>query len=217
MAKDPTKSSSAKPSSSQLQEKLQQLKNFYEQGQTPVQEEPSKKKTHNSVASPKPKVFNQKGEIEKDNRQISNETKNIQQEAERKRFLQMKLALDWLIDAYPICFSKSEPKPLKRHIEKDIFTNLLQDLPFSRLSIRKAIAYYTRSAKYRQALINNSHRYDLQGKQVEEIKTEHQQLAQEQLIVFAERQKVRAENKKRFSKKHQPRSESTQEKPVLDK
>lgn len=221
MIKDPAKSSSATPSASQLQEKLQQLKNFYEQGQMPVQEKPSKKERPNSVISQNSKVSrsqkNQKETIEKANKQTFDETKNIQQEAKRKRFSQMKLALDWLVDAYPLCFNKDEPKPIKRHIEKDIFANLSQELSFSRLSIREAIAYYTRSPKYRQALINNSHRYNLQGEQVEEIRPEHQLLAQEQLIIFAEKQKVRAENKKRFFKKHQSKDKNTRGKPALDK
>lgn len=207
MTKYLTKPLSVEPSPSQLQEKLQQLKDFYEQGQTPIQRHPPKKKTRNYIDSQKSKGLplqkNPKGAVEKDDKQASISTRSIQQEAKRKRFLQMKLALDWLVDTYPLCFSKSDPKPLKRHIEKDIFTNLPQDLPFSRLSIREAIAYYTRSPKYRQALINSSHRFDLQGEQVEEIKPEHQQLAQEQLIAFAEKQKMHAENKKRFFKKQQ--------------
>lgn len=209
MVKGPNQSSST-TSSCQLQEKLQQLKNFYEKGQQPTQEKSFKKEPHRSINSQQPAKHlsgkNQKETIVKDDRQPSNETENLQPEAKRKRFLQMKLALDWLIDTYPLCFNKNEPKPLKRRIEKDVFAELPEELPFSRLSIREAIAYYTRSPKYRQALIDNSHRYDLQGEEIEEILPKHQQLAQDQLIKFSERQKARAGTKKQLSKNQQIRS-----------
>lgn len=211
MAKDPNQSRVAISSSDQLQEKLQQLKDFYEKGQSPVHSKPAGKEVFNP---PYPKKHlsrkNQNEEGVKDKKNTFQVTPPLQQEvtpqqeAKQKRFLQMKSALDWLIQTYPACFSWREPKPLKRRIEKDIFTNLPAELPFSRLSIREAVAYYTRSMKYKQALIDNSHRYNLQGEQVEAILPEHQQLAQNQLTELMARQEARARTRKNRPFKKEP-------------
>ncbi len=49
-------------------------------------------------------------------------------------------------------FNWDEPKPLKKRIEKDIFATLPEDLPFPRLAIRWAIAYYVGAPRYLDAL-----------------------------------------------------------------
>ena len=73
----------------------------------------------------------------------------IQKEAKHKRFEQLKLALTWLQETYPLCFKAEEPIPLKKRIEKDIFSELPEGLPFSKVSMREALHYYTSSPQYR--------------------------------------------------------------------
>ena len=213
MTKDTSKTLTIKPSA-QLQEKLQELKNYYEQGQKPTLDPAPQK---NAISSSKkkasklqPSQADQKKPADPEAKKAIQGTQKEQREARRKSFLQMKTALDWLMDTYPLCFSKDEPKPLKIRIEKDILANLPSDLSFSRLNIRKAIGYYTHSPKYRQALLVNPDRYDLQGEPVEEVKQEHQQLAQEQLDAYLMRIKAREENKKRFSKKQPTKDKNLQ-------
>jgi ProP effector len=89
--------------------------------------------------------------------------------------------LNWLYVTFPSCFNRTSPKPLKRRIEKDIYPHLPADQLISRLAIRRAIAFYTRWFKYRKALAESTHRYDLKGNPVEEIPLEHKERATVQL------------------------------------
>ncbi|WP_052046287.1 ProQ/FINO family protein [Candidatus Paracaedibacter symbiosus] len=124
--------------------------------------------------------------------------KKEQQEARQQRSEKTQNALGWLHDTYPNCFNWDEPKPLKKRIEKDIFATLPEDLPFPRLAIRWAIAYYAGAPRYLDALSKSQHRFDLQGEPVEEVIPEHQQRAEEQLLQYIERKKrFYAEKKER--------------------
>lgn len=182
----------------QFQEKLLQLKNFYANGSTSLEKDnhkkvvtPSKTETPSSSI---PKI--EKSELKKDQ-----DVKKLQMEARRKRFEQLKLALDWLVGNYPLCFNKENPRPLKKRIEKDIFMNLPEDLPFSKISIREALHYYTSSSQYRSNLIEASHRCNLQGEMGEEVTANEKQLAQELLTIFIAKQKERNQQRKKFTKK----------------
>ncbi len=186
-----------------FQEKLLQLKNFYAKGSTSVEKDSPKKVVSSSKpetsSSPVPKI--EKPELKKDQ-----DVKKFQMEARRKRFEQLKFALDWLVENYPLCFNKENPRPLKKRIEKDIFIDLPEGLSFSKISIREALHYYTSSSQYRKNLIETSHRCNLQGEIGEEVTTNEKQLAQEQLTLFIAKQKERNLQRKKFTKK--PVSES---------
>lgn len=169
----------------QLQEKLQHIKALYQ------------KAPPENIASVKEDVKKEKiivlnSEEKKKAKAIQHERneKALKKLAYRQRLEKKKQALDWLCSQYPLCFSQDEPKPLKRRIEKDVLAeDIPSDLPFSRLNIREAIAYYEGSPKYRKALITATHRYDLQGHPVEEVTIEQQEFAQVQLTEYAERKK----------------------------
>jgi ProP effector len=188
----------------QFQEKLLQLKNFYANGSTSVEKNSPKK-----VVSPsKPETFSSPApKAEKPELKNDQDVKKLQMEARRKRFEQLKLALDWLVENYPLCFNKENPRPLKKRIEKDIFIDLPEGLSFSKISLREALHYYTSSSQYRQNLIDASHRYNLQGEAGEEITENEKQLAQEQLTIFIAKQKERNQQRKKFTKK--PTSQPT--------
>jgi sRNA-binding protein len=104
---------------------------------------------------------------------------------------------DWLYKTFPQCFDRLNPKPLKRRIEKDIYPHLPEDQSISRLTLRRAIAFYTRWIKYRRALAQTTHRYDLEGNPVEEIQGAHKERAEVQLKEQAKRRaQMRPTNKR---------------------
>lgn len=197
----------------QFQEKLLQLKNFYANEDTPIEKSnpqkvaPSSKIEKLSSSSKAKKV--EKSELEKAK---DLDVKKLQIEARRKRFTQLKLALDWLVENYPLCFNKEKPQPLKKRVEKDIFAKLPEGLAFSKISIREALHYYTASSQYRKNLIEASHRYNLQGEIDEEVTQHEKQIAQEQLALFNAKQKERNQHRKKFTKKSA--TESTKSEPA---
>jgi ProP effector len=78
-----------------------------------------------------------------------------------------------------LCFPKENPVPLKIGIIRDIFDVLPQD--FSRINVRKALARYTKSKVYKQALESGSHRYDLNGNEAEAVSEEHKVAVRDKL------------------------------------
>lgn len=84
-----------------------------------------------------------------------------------------------LVNKFPLCFSWTEPLPLKIGILEDVFAKIseLQDETISKRSIRKALVYYTRAHLYKNALIEMKDRVDLDGNVVEEVSLEHKNQA----------------------------------------
>ncbi|MBW8309952.1 MAG: ProQ/FinO family protein [Candidatus Paracaedibacteraceae bacterium] len=163
----------------QAQDKVAQLKTFFETGQHPPQphspQENKKTPKANQQETPaKPKVDSK----EKD--------QNLRLKAKKERDKNRQAAFDWLLRTYPHCFSKENPKPLKLKIEKDIFAELPENLAFSRLHIREALGFYTRWSNYKEILAKSTHRYDLRGNAVEEVLADHKTHAQQQ---YKKRQK----------------------------
>lgn len=196
--------------STKLQQKLQQLKDFYANGMPAVEESDKTKKNVSSPASrltnepvsPRQKPAAGAEVVDKSSKDSTlPDVAAIQKEAKRKRFEQLKLALTWLQETYPLCFKAEAPVPLKKRIEKDIFSELPEGLPFSKVSMREALHYYTSSPQYRTNLMTATHRYNLQGDVMEEVTPAEQQLAAEQLALFTEKKKQWAEKKKKFVKK----------------
>jgi len=89
-----------------------------------------------------------------------------EQEAKKEMFDK---TLAWLCETFPDCFDLSNPKPLKKHIEMDIFIHLSQEKRFSKRSIRGVLAFYVRQNKYHKTLLENQHRFNLAGIPSEEV------------------------------------------------
>jgi ProP effector len=108
---------------------------------------------------------------------LKSELKPLSPKKERyKRYIATcKTVIHWLREKYPLCFSKENPLPLKIGIIKDIFAVLPPDI--SRLSVRKALARYTKSPEYKQALKTCPHRYDLNGNEAGIVSEEHKSAA----------------------------------------
>jgi len=89
-----------------------------------------------------------------------------EQQAAKERLQQV---LAWLCETFPQCFNVSTPKPLKRHIEEDIFLQLPKDGSISKRSIRRALAFYSKRRAYSRALVENPMRFNLEGIAVEAV------------------------------------------------
>ena len=85
--------------------------------------------------------------------------------------------LDRLCQAFPACFNRSAPKPLKIGLGEELLAlagvhPALADL--TRTRIRRAIQFYTGSPAYRKALQQGGPRYDLAGQPAGEVTPEQQ-------------------------------------------
>lgn len=119
------------------------------------------------------------------------EQEHLMQDAQNKKREGIKTALGWLYEKFPACFNPKDLKPLKLHIEKDIYPYLEQGGAPSRIKIRNALKYYTHNINYVKSLISGSHRYDLLGQLVEEITLEQKTFAQDKLEKFYEIMKTK--------------------------
>ncbi|MDG4557490.1 MAG: ProQ/FinO family protein [Candidatus Contendobacter sp.] len=88
--------------------------------------------------------------------------------------------LDRLCQAFPACFDRSTPKPLKIGLGEELLAlagvhPALADL--TRTQIRRTIKFYTSFPTYRKALAKGGPRYDLEGQAVGEVTPEQQTFA----------------------------------------
>lgn len=130
----------------------------------------------------------------------------------------------YLAEKFPLCFSLTEPKPLKIGIFQDLAENLQADPDLSNTKLRQAVRKYTSSWAYLSACQAGANRVDLKGEHCGELdqqQAEHaaQRLAESKAIV-AERQAARkaklAEERKRQAKaRHTPAKKRKPKKPAL--
>ena len=90
--------------------------------------------------------------------------------------------IDRLMEAFPACFSRKAPQPLKIGLGEELLAlagvhPALADL--TRTRIRRALKVYTGASAYRRALAAGGPRYDLDGQPAGEITPEQQTLAQQ--------------------------------------
>ena len=85
--------------------------------------------------------------------------------------------LDRLCAAFPACFSRTAPKPLKIGLGEEVMAlagvhPALADL--SRTQLRRALKVYTGMPAYRKALARGGPRYDLNGQPAGEVTPDQQ-------------------------------------------
>ena len=85
--------------------------------------------------------------------------------------------LDRLCQAFPACFSRTAPQPLKIGLGEELLAlagvhPALTDL--SRTQLRRALKVYTGRPAYRKALAKGGPRYGLGGQPAGEVTTEQQ-------------------------------------------
>ena len=123
-----------------------------------------------------------------------------QKEAKQNKKKAIKAALTWLYEHFPDCFILETLKPLKLHIDKDIYPYLEQKGAPSKIKIRVALKYYTHNLDYLKALVNGTHRYDLKGQQVEEITQEQRDFARDKLEEIVKLMKTKKPHKTKLLK-----------------
>lgn len=89
--------------------------------------------------------------------------------------------IDRLIETFPACFNRTNPKPLKIGLGEELMSMAgthpaLLDL--TRTRIRRALKVYTGTFAYRKAVAAGGPRYDLNGQPAGEITPEQQAFAQ---------------------------------------
>ena len=89
--------------------------------------------------------------------------------------------LDQLCQAFPACFNRTVPKPLKIGLGEEVMAlagmhPALADL--SRTQLRRALKVYTGASAYRKALARGGPRYDLDGQPAGEVTPDQQAFAQ---------------------------------------
>jgi sRNA-binding protein len=114
-----------------------------------------------------------------------------EQKAKQETF---KKTLTWLCETFPRCFNLSSPKPLKRHIEAEIFLHLPEDRSISRKSICTVLAFYVNRKSYHKSLVENTHSFNLVGSAEEEIESHHKNQAK--AILEENQSKMKAMQKK---------------------
>lgn len=117
--------------------------------------------------------------VEKEKHQHLNEQKKKEREAKQKKKEEIKTTLAWLCEEFPFCFSPKEIKPLKLNIDKDLLPFLEKEGTPSKAKLKEALTFYTNNFHYLEAVIKDTHRYDLEGNQAEEITQEQKTYAQE--------------------------------------
>ena len=117
-----------------------------------------------------------------------------EQKTKRENF---KKTLTWLKETFPDCFNLSNPIPLKRHIEADIFVQIPKDGSLSRKSIRNVLAFYVRRNGYLKALLENAHRFNLAGDPVEEVDSDHREYAKAALEMRTAKKLMRQAEKEK--------------------
>ena len=89
--------------------------------------------------------------------------------------------LDQLCQAFPACFNRTAPQPLKIGLGEDVMA-LAGVHPalagLSRTQVRRALKVYTGMPAYRKALARGGSRYDLDGQPVGEVTPDQQAFAQ---------------------------------------
>lgn len=136
-------------------------------------------------------------------------THDQQQTATRR--LKIKEAINWLCAYFPQGFSTENPKPLKLRIEADIFSLLPEEEAPTKTAIRNALAYYTKSPLYLEAIATNDKRFDVQGLPVEDTVDEiHKTTALEMLQKRKAANEVRKEAAKEKRRLWKERREKRQ-------
>ena len=97
-------------------------------------------------------------------------------------FDDIKKAEAWLRATYPLVFSEKRHLPLKVGIEKDVFEQQGNKMPFSRSLVRKAIGLYVNHPLYLKSLLEGTERYDLQGHKSGAVDQSHKDNAKDILI-----------------------------------
>jgi sRNA-binding protein len=111
----------------------------------------------------------------------------MEQERNLKKTDKTKLVGAWLFQAYPLCFNKTKPQPLKNDIQEDILENYPFDDVFTVDNLRDSLGWYRRRLQYLHAVIAKRPRIDLYGKVAGEVTDKDVEKALEKLRVLLQK------------------------------
>ncbi|MBN9344248.1 MAG: ProQ/FinO family protein [Candidatus Paracaedimonas acanthamoebae] len=134
-------------------------------------------------------------QAKKEKHQDLQQQRQNEREAKQKKREEIKVALRWLYEQFPACFNPKDLKPLKLNIDKDLFSFLEKENSPSKVKLRDALTYFTSNVHYLKAIINGTHRYDLNGQQAEEITQEQKDFAQNKLEKILQSIKTKNQHK----------------------
>ncbi len=106
-------------------------------------------------------------------------TKNIPEQKDRIKDQRQRVFHDWLYVSYPNVFNAKKPLPLTKGIAKTLAEQLPENV--TKTDLRTAIGWYCRRMGYLQALLEQTHRINLDGETVEEILSDEKKAAKELL------------------------------------
>ncbi|HIE1977036.1 TPA: ProQ/FINO family protein [Escherichia coli] len=99
---------------------------------------------------------------------------------------------------WPCSFNFSSPRPLKIGILEEIIADAEQrGLPFDAKILKKALRLYTSRYAYQKALRKMKERIDLDGRPAGEVTPEEKEQAKIHIMGIDEKQKRRAEERRR--------------------
>ena len=103
-----------------------------------------------------------------------------------------------LYDLFPKVFDINNPKPLKRGVNKDILERLPDDLAVTESHLKKVMKRHVMGSPYCWAILKGTHRFDLDGNEVDVIDEQTKESAQN---VIKWKREMRQQQKAQISKK----------------
>ena len=131
--------------------------------------------------SKRPKLTPEEIEAKKNQKEKDLLTQQQQKEALKLYLERRKEALSYLCTTYPLCFDLHDPKPLKIGIGKDVLNEFQESFNISKITLRKALEFYTRRQKYLKNCLKCSHRITLSGEQDATLSQKDKDFAKEKL------------------------------------
>ena len=163
------------------------------------------------------KSLNNKSKQNHDNKITSFSKPRFDKQDLQNYFERINKSQDWLESTWPQLFNRESPKPLKRHIEKDILPHVPEGL--SRLQVREAIYAYVKRRAYLESILSEGSRYDLNGTAVEAISEQQKEFTRDALRIkqekAEERQRLNEARKEYFALKKRVQSVVSNEKSTL--
>lgn len=112
---------------------------------------------------------------------------------QRKNKAANRAAVQWLMDSFPLAFSRQHPKPLQIGIQQ----SMMERLPGMEGKIKRGLASYTRSPAYLRCVQAGKSRVDIDGKEAGNVEERDAQHAREQYNSLYGNRRPEGQNERR--------------------
>ncbi|MDH2435120.1 ProQ/FINO family protein [Pokkaliibacter sp. MBI-7] len=120
---------------------------------------------------------------------------------QRKNKAANRAAVQWLMDSFPLAFSRQHPKPLQIGIQQ----SMMERLPGMEGKIKRGLASYTRSPAYLRCVQAGKSRVDIDGKEAGHVEERDAQHAREQYNSLYGNRRPEGQNERRNNRQEQGR------------